>query len=177
MALYSATRAIGPIACIHPRFATRRDAVQLVEAVVAILLIPQIARHRIEREPEAVAHTVGEDPLQVAADVAADARAEREKRIVRRCAPIVIEPQDHAGKMRAVGTRPAEQIIGRAVAGGAVGQVLHLPAPAGVAEDDVQLAVAAKPDHATVVIATRHAVAHVVLERSQDEHAAIELQR
>ena len=144
---------------LHPsEVRARRDAVQLVEGVVTMILFPQIARHRIEREPEAVANPVGEQPLQVAADITADAGAEREERVIRRRAAVVIEPQDHAGKMRTVGTGPAEQIIGRAVAGGAIGQVLHLTAPAGVTENDVQLAVAAKPDHATVVIATRHAV-------------------
>jgi hypothetical protein len=50
-----------------------RDAVDLVERVVAVLLIPEHAGLRIHGHPEAVADTVGEDLLDVRADLPADA--------------------------------------------------------------------------------------------------------
>jgi hypothetical protein len=58
-----------------------------------------------------------------------------------------------------------------------VENILHLPAPAVIAEDHVQLAVAGEPDDAAVVIAARHVVADIVLERSQIDDVAIETQR
>ena len=65
-------------------------------------------------------------------------RAKREERIVGRRGAIIVEPQNHAGEMRAVRPRAAELIIGHIESGTAVvEQVLQLTAAAVVAEDDV----------------------------------------
>ena len=60
------------------------DPVDLVESVVAVLLVPQVAGARVDGHAEAVADAVGEDLLDVRADLAADAAAELEERIVAR---------------------------------------------------------------------------------------------
>ena len=51
------------------------DAVDLVERVVAVLLVPQNAGARVDGQSEAVADAVGEDLLDVRADLATDAAA------------------------------------------------------------------------------------------------------
>ena len=82
-----------------------------------------------------------------------------EERIVRRRRSVVVQPDDHTGEVRVVRSGPAELIVGDDVAepgqGGARREVLELPAPADVAEQDVELSVRPEADHAAVVIATR----------------------
>src|SRR5262249_58925999 len=48
------------------------DEVQLVEGVVAVLLVPQVPGDGIEGHPEAVAYAVGEDLLDVRPNLAAE---------------------------------------------------------------------------------------------------------
>ena len=52
---YCATRSIGPASCTQPPFMPRSTRFDLVEGVVAVLLLPQIAADRVERHAEAVA--------------------------------------------------------------------------------------------------------------------------
>ena len=95
----------------------------------------RVARHRIEGHAEAVAQAVGEDLLDVRADLAADRRAGGEERIVRGRRAVVVQPQDHAGQVRVVRLRAAELIVRHASGPpGPSTQVLQLAAPAVVAD-------------------------------------------
>ena len=87
---------------IQPPF--KPDSTRLIssKAVVAVLLLPQVAAERVERHAEAVADAVGEDLLDVVADLAADGRARGEERVVGRRRAVVVQPQDHAGEVRVV---------------------------------------------------------------------------
>ena len=68
---------------------------------------------------------------------------------------VVVQPQDDAGQMRVVWLRTAELIVLPRRPAGAIDQVLQLPAPAVVADQDVQLPVRSEPDDAAVVVAAR----------------------
>jgi len=109
----------------------------LVVGVLTVLLVPEISRERIERHTEAVADAIGEDLLDVRPDLAADGRARGEEGVVARHRAVVVEPEDHARKVRIVGLGSAELVVGN---GGAQtglrrsrGKVLKLAAPPGVA--------------------------------------------
>src|SRR5829696_9583451 len=162
-------------AAVHPG----GDAVELGERVVAVLLQPEAARERVDRDPEAVAVPVREQPLHVRAHLAADRRARREKRVVGRRRAVVVEPEDDAGAMRVVRRRPAELVVchGRARARRrwSACEVLELPAAADVAGEHVQLPVGAECDDAAVVIAAR-GLTRILLNRADPDQVAVERQ-
>src|SRR5215217_1305211 len=91
---------------------------------------PTGSRSRVDGEAEAVAAAVGENLLDVAADVAAHRGAGAEERVVLRGAAVAVEAEDHAGVVRRVGLGPAELVVRLAAAEGAVGQVLQMAAAA-----------------------------------------------
>ena len=134
------------------------DAVDLVEGVLAVLLVPEVAGVGIERHAEAVADAVGEDLLDVGADFAADRSHRRDqnglsagvdpssfsRRITPvKCALSASGPPNWSSAT--VGPRPGR--------GRPRGQVLQLAAAAVVAEHDVELAVRSEADDAAVVVA------------------------
>ena len=112
-------------AAIHARL----DAVQLIEAVVAVLLLPEGAGDGIKGHAEAVPDPIGEDFLNVRAYLPTNGGASGVEGVIRRGASVVVQPKDHTGQMRVVGLRPAELVIGVSRRR-ALGQVLRLPAPA-----------------------------------------------
>ena len=130
------------------------DPVELVEAVVAVLLRPQVARARVEGHPEAVADPVGEEALDVGADLAADGGAGCEERVVARGRAVLVQAQDGSRQVGVVGLRATERVVRHAGPEGPVHQVLHLPATPHVAHQDVELAVRPEAKHPAVVIST-----------------------
>ena len=131
------------------------DAVDLVERIFAVFLLPETAGQRIEGHPEAVANAVGEDALDVAGRSRRRLQRPRSKNglsVGRRA--IVVQAEDHAGEMRVVRIRSAELIVGPD-AGRARRQVLQRTAAAEIADHDVELAVRAKRQDAAIVIAAR----------------------
>ena len=99
---------------------------------------------RVEGHAERVADAVGEQLLDVRADLAAHRRAGREERVVGGRRAVVVQAHDHARAVGVIGRRSAELIVRDARAERPVDQVLRLAAAAGVADDRVQLAVAAR---------------------------------
>src|SRR5688572_15622546 len=75
-----------------PAILSRFNAIELVESVFAVFLRPQISGPGIERHAEAVSNAVRIDLLNVSPDLSAHARADVEKRIVRRRRSVIIEP-------------------------------------------------------------------------------------
>jgi hypothetical protein len=150
--------------------------VHLAEAVVAVLLLPKGTGDRVEGHPEAVPEAVGEDLLDVRADLAADRRACTEERIARRRRAVVVEPEDDAGQVGVVRLRAAELIVVDARAERAVDKVLQLPPASVVADDDVELLVRAEADHPAVVIAAQR-LPRISLERPQLDDVLIERER
>ena len=97
--------------CTHPPLNPGRRSVQLGEAVVAVLLLPEVTRFRVEGHPEAVAEAVREDLLEIRADLAAHRGPDAEERVAPRRRAVVVEPEDHAGEVGVVRLRPAELIV------------------------------------------------------------------
>ena len=120
---------------------------------------------------------VGEDLLDVGADLAADRCAGGEERVVGGRGAVVVEPQDDAGEVGVVRLWAAELVVGhgRPGAGGrrAARQVLQLAAPADVADEDVQLAVMAEADDPAVVVAAL-GLAGILLDRPQPDQVLVE---
>jgi hypothetical protein len=151
------------------------DAVQLVEAVIAVLLLPQRTRDRVECHPEAVADAVSEDLLHVRAGRAAQRRAGGEEGVVGRRAAIIVQAKDDAGEVRVARLRTTELIIG--VSGRpTLRQVLHLPTATVVADDDVQLPIRTETQDSAVVITTLR-LSRIGLEGAQLDEIALERQR
>ena len=147
---------------LHPSVVlTGRNPIDLVERVVAILLVPQEAGARIDGQPKAVADAVGEDLLNVRADLAPDAAAEVEERIVPRRRAIVVEAENDAAEVGVVGLRPAKLVIRNPRTERPVFEVLRLPASAVVADDDEQ------PGLVPVVIAAIGVVVIVTAARRE----------
>jgi hypothetical protein len=71
----------------------RLDPVQLVEGVLAFSCVHSEGDTGIEAHPDAVARAVGEDPLDVRADLAADGGPRVEERVVGQGGPVVVQPQ------------------------------------------------------------------------------------
>src|SRR5678815_4204220 len=133
---------------------SRFDHVNLREAVVAVLCLPQLAGARTAGHAEAVANTEGEHLLQICARFSASQRSSAIERIVYRSRAVVIEAQNHASQMRVIRLGPTELIVRHiAVGTGAIWQVLHLPAPAIITDVNVKLAIGSEADHAAIVIA------------------------
>src|SRR5688572_6167843 len=180
----------GPDDLDPARVHSRLDQVQLIERVLAVLLVPEVAGKRIERHSEAVAHAIREDLLDIGADLAPNIRARDKERVVRRRRPVVVEPENDTGKVRVVGFGPAELIVGDRRAEPGQGwprwQVLQLPAPADVAEDHVKLSVWPETNDATVMVSSRRLFAvalirrlrgGIVLKRAQLDQVAVESER
>src|SRR6185369_5014100 len=151
----------------------RRNAIDLVERVVAVLLSPQSAAERIEVHPEAVTNTVGEDFLDVRSSLAREICRRTKERIVRRRRTIVVEPQYDSSQVCVIRLRTAELIVRNRTA---TRQILQEPAPAVIADNDVNLAVGTNAQHTTVMIATRR-LARVLLQGSQLDKVSIEGER
>jgi hypothetical protein len=137
----------------------------------------------VEGHPEAVAHAVGEDLLDIRAGLAATGGARREEGVVggRRA---VVEAQHDPGQVRVVRLGPAELVVGGRRCRSR-GEILQLAAAAIVPKDHVELAVGPKDDHAAVVVACRalglvpltgRLGRPVVLERAEHEQVAVEHQ-
>lgn len=94
-------------AAVHPGL----DPVDLIEAVVAVLLIPQAPGDRIEVDPKAVAEFVGEDLLEVRAGLAADACPDDEERVVGGRGAVGVETEDHPAEVSVIGLRTAELVV------------------------------------------------------------------
>ena len=128
---------------------------------------PRACRRRIERHAEAVANAVREYLLQVrAASPPIGAPAAKNG------LSVGVVPSSFRRRITPVrcalsGSGPPNW--SSAIPGPwAVDEVLHLPAPAVVADEDVQLAVRAEADHAAVVVAARR-LAGVLLEGAQPD--------
>src|SRR5262249_16117886 len=117
---------------------TGRDAIDLVEGVVAVFLVPQISSAWIDRQAEGIANAIGIDFLNIRANFAAELSAKFEKGIGARCRTVVIETKDHAREMGIVRLRAAELVIGNARAEWSVDQVLQLSTSAIIANYDEQ---------------------------------------
>ena len=123
---------------------------------------------------------VGEDLLDVGADLAADRCAGGEERVVGGRGAIVLQPQDDAGEVGVVRLRAAELVVGhgRPGAGGrrATRQVLQVAPPADVADEHVQLAVSAERQDPAVVVAA-FGLAGILLDRPQPDQVVVEGER
>ena len=140
----------------------RLDELQLAEGVVAVGGLPEPVGDRVERHAVAVAEAVGVDLLDVLPDVAAHLGAVVVERVPARRGAVRVEPEDDAREVRVVGHRPAEDVVhhgrvGRAVVEGRrpAAEVLRPAAAAGVADEDVELAVVTDADDAAVVVPRR----------------------
>ena len=153
------------------------EAIQLTERVVAVLLQPDRPGLRVDRHPEAVAMTVREDLLHIGADLSADRRSGGEKRVVRGGAAVVLQPQHDAGEVGVVGLRAAKLVVGDGRTGARgcrpTRQVLQVATSADVTDEDVQLAVGAKGQDPTVVVAA-FGLAGVLLDRPQPDQVVVE---
>src|SRR5688572_26227484 len=102
MALYCAMRSGGPMICTQPEFESWLHAIQLAERIVAVLLLPEGSRARIEGHAEAIAQPIREDLLNVRPNVCGHVRPGREERIVARRRAVVIETQNDTRQVRVV---------------------------------------------------------------------------
>ena len=125
------------------------DAVELVERVVGVLLVPEASGDRIERHAERVSQAVGEEPPNVRTGLSPAGDAH--ERVVARRRAVVVQAEDGTAQMRVVRRRPAELVVGRR-GRRPLRQVLHLTTAPEVADRDVQLAVGPEGKDAAVVV-------------------------
>jgi hypothetical protein len=138
------------------------DPVDLRETIVAIFLRQEVASNGIKGHAEAVAKAVGKDFLKVSADLAASQAADAKEGVVLRGAPVVIEAQDHAGQVGVVRLRPSKLVV-TAIGQRPDGNVLQPAAAAVIADQDIELAVRAKANLATVVVAPQGLIEDAIL--------------
>src|SRR5207244_3973072 len=86
------TRKLDPSA-IH----SGNDPIQLAVSIVRILRIPEIAAQGVERHAETIAVAIGEDLLNVGANLASHCGANGEERIVRGRGSILVHTQNDTG--------------------------------------------------------------------------------
>src|SRR5688572_17067492 len=89
----------------------RLDAVELVEGVLAVLLLPQVSGDRVHGHAEAVPNAVREGPLEILADLAADRGSMGKERVVGRGGAVVVQPQDDAAEVGVVGPGATELVV------------------------------------------------------------------
>ena len=125
--------------------------------------------------------SVREDLLDVRADLTGDACAGGEERVIRRRGPVRIQPENDSGEVRVIRLRAAKLIVGLSRPERSVGQVLQLAAPADVADEDVELAIGSKCQHAAIMVPSAGGWCRLRgkrrLERAQHDQIPIERQR
>src|SRR5205807_3427870 len=117
---------------------------------------PEIPGKRIEAHPEAIAHAVSVNLLDVGSRLAKQRRGDVVKRIVRGRRPIIIQTQNNSRQMSVVRVRSTEIVVRHGWAGtgsgGSAGKILQKATTAIVSHQNVEFAIRPEAQNAAVMI-------------------------